>query len=79
MTKIFEIENHINIFAQVVIAYSTFVGVGSALIYYTSEIRGLTVTIIHLIVLIYIAMLLIPLWFIFSKIKRKEEENEKKI
>lgn len=62
---------------QVVIAYSSFVGISVAIIYYISEIKKLTISEGHIIVMIYIIVALIILW-IASKvlIKIREVKHE---
>ena len=62
----------INVLSNVLIAYSTFIGVCGATIYYISEIKGLSIFIAHLIVIIYILIALVLLWYIVQIIKEKK-------
>ncbi len=68
------------LFIYVISSYATFVGVGSAIVYYLSEIKQLTISQGHSIVIIYILVASIILWItntIILRIKeRKNNENK---
>lgn len=70
-------KNELSILSNVLNSYSTFVGIGVAIVYYISEIKKLTIFEGHFIGIIYIVVALIVLR-IASKIilKNREEEDE---
>jgi len=68
------------IFTYILSTYSTFIGVAGAIIYYLSEIKQLTISQGHFIIIVYIVVALTILWIsnaVILKIKeRKDNENK---
>ena len=62
----------ISIICNVVIAFSTFVGVGGALAYYMKEIRNLSVGYIILTEIIYLLAMVVLIQLIRGKLKWRQ-------
>jgi len=58
--------------SNVVIAYSSFIGVLSAIIYYIATIKGISILIAHGIAIFYILLALLLLWAIVPVINKGE-------
>ena len=64
--------------SNVVIAYSSFIGVLSAIIYYIATIKGISILIAHGIAIFYILLALLLLWAIVPVINKGENWNERR-
>ncbi len=64
----FDRKDYIRTLAEIVIAYSTFVGVLSAIVYYIADIKGISILVIQVIGIIYILLLLLVLWIVIPLI-----------
>ena len=59
----------VSVLANVVIAFSTFIGVGGAIAYYMKDIRGISIGYIILTEIIYILVTIIALMGVKSKLE----------
>jgi len=69
-------KDEILIFSNVLSSYSTFVGIGVAIIYYIAGIKKLTIFDGHFIVIIYIVVALIVLRNTYKVISKNREEKD---